>query len=121
MSQSSTDDERAGQVKPDGRSSRRLLGLSLLAIAYSSLLYFQDTLTGTPKLDGAIGVILGLYVCSHPAANALDRWLFRRDARREISSRKAAVVWLALNILTLLIGWIAIFIGATRFTAGAAM
>ena len=119
MSQSSAHEERAGRGKPGGRNGRRLLGLSVLAIAYSSLLYFQDTLTGTPTLDGAIGVILGLYVCSHPAANAVDRWLFRRGAQHEISSRRAAATWLALNILTLLIGWLVIFLGAIRFTAGA--
>jgi hypothetical protein len=113
--------ERASRGKLGGRNSRRLVGLSLLAIVYSGWLYFQDTLTGAPTWDGVIGVILGLYVCSHPAANAVDRLFFRRDARGEILSRQAGVVWLALNILTLLIGWLAIFVGATRFTAGAEM
>ena len=52
-----------------GRNTKVLWGLILLAIAYGSLLYYLHTLTGTNMLDGSIGVLLGLYICSHPAAN----------------------------------------------------
>ena len=103
-----------------GRNSKRLLGLILLAIAYGSLLYGQRTITGTDTLDGAVGVLLGLYICSHPAANAVDSLLFGRRGLHQVSSGQSNVVWLALNLLTLLIGWLVLFIGATRFTAGAA-
>jgi len=102
-----------------GRDSWRLCGLILLAIIYGGLLSCQCISTGIHTLDGAIGVFLGLYVCSHPAANAVDSLLFGHNARRQISSRRADMVWLALNLLALLSGWIAIFIGATRFSTGA--
>ena len=103
-----------------GRNSKWLLALILLAIAYSSLLNGPRTLTGTPTLDGAVGVLLGLYICSHPAANAVDSLLFGRRGPHPVSSRQSTVVWLALNLLALLTGWLVLFIGATRFTAGAA-
>lgn len=89
--------------------------LVLLGIAYSSILYYQGTLTGRNNIDGIIGVVLGLYICSHPAANVVDMLFFRRGARRQFSSRQSAVMWLVLNMIVLLIGWIVIFYGTTRF------
>ena len=101
---------------PRGRNIKTLWGLILLAIAYSSLLYYRHALTGTNTLDGIVGVLLGLYICSRPAANVLDMLFFERGARRQVSSRRSGVAWLALNMLVLLIGWIVIIIGTTRFT-----
>jgi hypothetical protein len=99
-----------------GRNSEKLIILIVIAIVYSALLRCECVSTGVYTLDGAIGVMLGLYVCSHPAANAVDGLLFRRDAPRLISSKQADAAWLGLNVLTLLTGWLAIFMGATRFT-----
>ena len=98
---------------------KTLWALVLLAIAYGSLLYSLRTLTGTNTLDGIIGVLLGLYICSHPAANMLDLLFFERATRRPASSRRSGISWLALNILVLLVGWIVITIRAARFTARA--
>ena len=103
-----------------GRNILTLGGLILLALAYGSWLYYQRTLTGTNKLDGIVGVLLGLYICSHPAANALDVLFFRRAARPQVSSGWSGVWWLALNVLVLLIGWIVIIIGTIRLTGSAA-
>ena len=97
-----------------GRNIKTLWALVLLGTAYSSFLYYQHTLTGTDKVDGIIGVLLGLYLCSHPAANVVDILFFGRGARRQFSSRRNAVLWLVLNMLVLLIGWIVIFIGTTQ-------
>jgi len=97
-----------------GHNIKALWVLILLGITYSSLLYYQRTLTGADKADGIIGVLLGLYICSHPAANILDMLFFRRGARRQFSSRGSAVLWLALNILVLLTAWVVIFAGTTR-------
>ena len=92
-----------------------LLVLGVAGIAYSSLLYSRGTLTGTNNLDGIIGVVLGLYICSHPAANLVDMLFYRRGIRYQFSSRRYAILWVALNVLILLIGGIVIFIGTTRF------
>jgi hypothetical protein len=98
------------------RNIKMLWVLLLLGIAYDSLLYYQGTVTGTNNVDGIIGVLLGLYICSHPAANVVDMLFFGRGALRQSSSRRSAVVWLALkNMIVLLIGWIAIFVGTTQF------
>jgi len=88
--------------------------LILLGIAYSILLYFQRTLTGMSNVDGILGVLLGLFLCSHPAANVVDMLFFRRFTQLQFLSRRSAVLWLALNILVLLIGWMVIFAGTTR-------
>ena len=97
-----------------GHDIKALWVLILLGITYSSLLYYERTLTGADKVDGIIGVLLGLYICSHPAANIVDMLFFRRGARRQFSSRGSAVLWLALNILVLLTAWVVIFAGTTR-------
>ncbi len=103
------------------RRNTKLLGvLILLGIAYGCLLYYLPTLTGRDKLDGSIGVMLGLYICSHPTANVLDILFFGRIVGHPGSSRRSDVLWLALNLLTLLVGSIVIFIGTTRFVSGAA-
>jgi len=97
-----------------GQNIKTMWILVLLGIAYSSLLYYQHTLTGANNVDGIIGVLLGLYICSHPAANVVDMLFYGRGARRQFSSRRSAVFWLALNMLLLLTGWLVIFVGTTR-------
>jgi hypothetical protein len=102
-----------------GRNIKTLWGIVVIGIAYSSLLYYQHTLTGTDRVDGIIGVVLGLYICSHPAANLVDMLFFRRGARRQFSSGRSTLLWLALNMLVLLIGWTVIFLGTTRLVGKA--
>jgi hypothetical protein len=67
------------------RSTRILWGLILVAIAYSGSLRHLPTLTGIAILDGSVGVALGLYICSHPAANAVTMLFFERDTLRHMS------------------------------------
>jgi hypothetical protein len=103
-----------------GRNTMVLWGLILLAMVYGSLLYYLPTLTGAKMLDGSLGVLLGLYICSHPAANAVDLLFFKRRALYALSSEWSGIGWLALNMLVLLVGWIVIVIGATRLAGGGA-
>jgi hypothetical protein len=97
------------------RGTGTLWALVLLAIGYAGLLLYVRTFTGTRLLDGAITVIVGLYVCSHPAANAVDLIFLQRGALREISSEWSGLGWLMLNVLVMFVGWLVIVIGATRF------
>ena len=99
------------------RNSGILWGLTLLAIAYGTLLSELGTLTRNARLDGTIGVILGLYICSHPAANAVNALFFDRHTVRQLSSEWSLVGWLALNLLTLLAGWAIIYLGLIRLVA----
>jgi divalent metal cation (Fe/Co/Zn/Cd) transporter len=86
----------------------------VLGIAYSSFVSSQHTLTGMNHLDGIIGVVLGLYICSHPAANLVDMFFYRRGIRHPFSSKRSVPLWLALNVMVLFIGGIVIFTGTTQ-------
>jgi hypothetical protein len=97
-----------------GRHVKFLWGLILFGIAYSSLLYSQRTITGTNLLEGIIAVLLGLYLCSHPAALMIEMFFFGVRGRRLFPSRRSLFLWLGLNLLALLVGWLSIFIGTTR-------
>jgi hypothetical protein len=98
-----------------GRNVKTMWMLILLAIAYGGWLYFQYTLTGNDKLDGSIGVLLGLFICAHPSANLLDMLLFSGSTEQSNSSWRSTLGWLALNLLVLFIGWNVIVMGTTRF------
>jgi hypothetical protein len=114
---------KRGGVAALGKGQRRrnttvLWGMILLAVVYAVLLRSLRTATGVPlavlnPLDGSIGLALGLYICAHPAANAVNMLLFERDALRHISEW-SLVRWLALNLLVLLAGWMVIFLGLRR-------
>ncbi len=96
------------------RNDKTLLALIVIGVAYSSLFYFQPALTPANRVDGIIGVLLGLYICSHPAANGIDLLFFGQPMRRPFSSRIAVVLWIMLNAVALGVGWFVIFIGTTR-------
>jgi hypothetical protein len=100
------------------RHRRKIVTLSVLVvlgIVYASLLHSHPTLTGMNNLDGIIGVVLGLYICSHPAASLVDMLFYRQGIQYPFSSRRSAVLWVALNVLVLLIAGIVVFAGTTRF------
>jgi hypothetical protein len=99
------------------RRGLRVMTLSVLVvlgIAYISLLYSRHALTGMNHLDGIIGLVLGLYICSHPAANLVDILFYRQGIRHRFSSKRRALFWLALNVVVLFIGGIVIFAGTTQ-------
>ena len=87
----------------------------LLALAYSAVLFVYGPLTGATPIDGAIGVVLGLYVCSHPAANVLDL-LFSDGGIVRRGGEEHGIIWYVLNLLVLMAGWFVVWAGLTRFT-----
>ena len=95
------------------RDPRPLWAMIVVALIYSVLIRFLPLLTGVPLLDGSIGLALGLYICSLPAANAINMLFFERDALRRISEW-SVLRWLALNLLTLLAGWMVVFVALRR-------
>jgi len=92
-----------------------LWGMILIACLYIGLLDLLKTLTGNPVLDGAIGVLLGLYICSHPAAHLVDMIFFKRIAVPPPASRRSILGWLVLNFIVLLAAWLVIVSGTIRF------
>ena len=98
------------------RKTKLLWSLILLAAVYSLWFDQRHRLTGNHTIDGAISVLLGLYICSRPAGNAIDLLFFERTAFHRIVSEWSSIKWLALNILTLLLGWIVIYLGTTHLT-----
>ncbi len=88
----------------------------LVACLYVGWLAVLGGSTGVTRLDGSLGMFLGLYICSNPAANMLDILLFMSaDVRERIIHNRPGQLWLALNGLTMLAGWVVIFSGALRF------
>jgi len=100
-----------------GRNAALLIVMLLLGGVYSGWCYLQGALTtGASGPEGAIGVLLGLYMASHPAGNMLDMLLFMRgDAREDILTTTPGRIWLALNALVVLAAWFVIFIGVMLF------
>jgi len=94
-----------------------LWGLILAGLVYGGLLYYRQTITGKPQIDGILGVLLGLYTCSIPAANALDKLLYGRYAPAEDTSRTAVIFWWGLNGLALLAGLLVMVVSLIRYTA----
>jgi energy-converting hydrogenase Eha subunit F len=87
--------------------------LGVVGVAYCTFVYSGGTLTGLMHLDGIIGVVLGLYICSHPAGHLIELLFYRRGIRYLLSSRRSIVLWLVLNVLVLLISGVVIFVGTT--------
>ena len=98
------------------RNPRTLWGLVLLAMVYVGLLSIMNRLTGINLLDGGVGVALGLYICAHPAANAVNLLCFERGALQS-SSGGSLVRWLALNLLVMLAGWMVLFVAIRQLVA----
>lgn len=98
-----------------GRSAFWLICLLLLAAGYGLLVSAVPTLTGAALLDGAIGVGLGLYICSHPASAAIDLLYLDRLVLQRLASERADIGWLLLNVVVMLAGCLVTIVGATRF------
>jgi hypothetical protein len=105
------------------REYRRKTGLliALIAVAAAYSIWFQQRhlLTGNPAVDGTLTVLLGLYICSRPAGNAIDLFFLERSPFHRMVTEWSSIRWLALNILTLLMGWLVIYLGTTHLTSRA--
>jgi hypothetical protein len=98
------------------QKSRFLTWLLLLSAGYSCLLYIHLSLTGTHHLDGVIGVILGIYVCAHPAANVMDFMLYGKHLLLEKIAIRPMIVWWMLNSLVMFLGLLVFVLGLLRYS-----
>lgn len=95
----------------------KLWALVLAAVAYAAIFHYTLTLTGSVRMDGVVGVMLGLYVSSHPTANFLDLLLFSGRSAPKFASLWSALLWFAFNALVMAAGWFDIFVGAVKLAA----
>jgi hypothetical protein len=96
-----------------------LLGsMGILALAYALSIELLMPAPRTLRLEGIVGVVLGLYISSHPAANFLDILMYGGVFGPVFRSNKKNTAWIILNFVILLAGFTVIVLGATRFTAG---
>jgi hypothetical protein len=93
----------------------RLCGLLAVVVAYILWIHLQHPLTHHARLDGSIGVLGGLYICSHPAANFIDLLFFQRHTFESLRHGWKGITWIVLNLIVWLLGCLVIIIGATRF------
>lgn len=108
-----------GWHRPRKRNPLLLLLLLAAALAYEFWLHSGLTITGRTWLDGTMGVMLGLYICSRPVANLLDIILFGGlPLAVDAFSNRSQVAWLSLNALVLIVGCVVLTSGTTRFAAG---
>lgn len=99
------------------RRTRSLLALLVLAAIYGLWFHQQQALSGDRTVDGTFSVILGLYICSRPAGNAIDLIFIERRRFHRLVTESSSLQWLALNILTLLAGWFVIYLGTFHLTS----
>src|SRR5436305_7108999 len=92
-----------------------LVAMPVLAVLYYASLIEFHTITGEQKLDGGIGVILGLFIAAQPASNAIAMFFYERGRLRRISREWSGIAWLGLNVLVLLVGWFVIVVGTSQF------
>jgi hypothetical protein len=95
--------------------------LSVLLVpagGYLAWQYYLPFVTGQYRVDGIVGVLLGLYICSYPAANGIDLIFAERGGLKRIFNRRSGLLWLILNALVMIVGWFIIVIGASRFSGG---
>ena len=90
-----------------------LIAMVALGVGYALWLYLHPTITGSNLGDAAIGVFLGIYICSRPVSNLMDL-LFTQNIRWNQLKARAGVLWLLMNFITTFAGWATIVLGATR-------
>jgi hypothetical protein len=93
----------------------RLWVLLVLAVAYIGWMLLSYPLTRHARLDGGIGVLGGLYICSHPSAHFIDMLFFGSRANQNQLNGGAWLGWITINVVVFLLGCLMITIGVTRF------
>ena len=98
------------------RNTVLLWVLVFVAGAYLVWQFNWPWYSGNRRFDGAIGIVLGLFICSRPAANGVDLFFQDRLAFRQLVSTFDGLTWFMLNTLVMIVGWFVISVGASRLT-----
>jgi hypothetical protein len=98
------------QSEPEApRSATVLLTIALTGLTIVGLLS-PGGITGHRVVDGSLGIVLGLYTASHPAAFAIDLFFLSRSER----DRTPRWPYWLLHGVALLIAWAAVTLGAVH-------
>ncbi len=97
------------------RNYKLLWGLLILAFGFSILLHFRPGLTSSSEINGILGVSLGLFISSWPAANFLDMLLLEHRSLFQLSLTRFECAWLGMNALVLLTGLVTVMTGTKLF------
>jgi hypothetical protein len=92
----------------------------VIAATYGALLYIWHGILGHAMLDGAIGIVLGLYACSHPASYFLNLLFFERGAVPEDPGTPTGWVWAGFNVFVMIVGWLVVVVGAMQMAGNSA-
>jgi hypothetical protein len=93
---------------------RTLVILLPVAAAYVTWQAVAPAASGHEWLDSTIGIVLGLYICSRPAANGIDLFFAERGTLQRIFTRASGVEWVLLNAAVMIAGWFVIMTAASR-------
>ncbi|MCC7372829.1 MAG: hypothetical protein IT306_30735 [Chloroflexi bacterium] len=100
---------------PRSRRIQPLWTMLLLAVLYGILLDEVGSLSASVLVDGLIGVLLGLFICSAPASAAVDLLYLDRHGWSRLGSDWADLAWVGLNLLVMIVGCFVTIVGAVRF------
>ena len=89
--------------------------LVAVATAYIIWMLFYHIFTRHSRLDGGIGVLGGLFVCSHPSANFIDMLFLGRHSGQIPLHTGEWIVWIGHNIVVFLLGVLMITVGTMQF------
>lgn len=89
-----------------------LAAVAGMGLAYAAMVRLCGTLTGHPMTDGVIGVLLGLWIASFPAANSVDLLFYRSLVHRRLEGWRG-VAWVGLNLVVFFAAFLAIDMGAS--------
>ena len=115
MAAATPGDAIAPTKKRDFRRKAATLGvLVVIGLTYCVVLFRGLASSDHPRAEGLAGIVIGLYICSHPAANLIDLLFYRRTSLRQPTSGWLGAGWLSLNAVALLTGWLVLTVGIAR-------
>jgi hypothetical protein len=92
----------------------------VIAAVYGALLYLWHGILGDAVLDGAIGIVLGLYTCSHPASYFLNLLFFERGSVPDDPRVPTGWSWAGFNVVVMIVGWLVVVVGAMQMAGSTA-
>ncbi len=100
-----------------GQRKHKLAFMSLLCgvAAFYCLFSFGWLANVNPWLNGAVGILLGLFIASIPSANLLDMLLYSRFMTWATPGKAQILWWITYNTMVLVIGGLVLTVGAMQF------